>query len=78
MPRAELVEAERRADELRAKLRQRRGTTKRLRVRNQQLQRQTQRAQAEAHRARAALAASASLPRRVVRRLRARSAEPSA
>jgi SAM-dependent methyltransferase len=70
VPRSELVEAENRAAELRAKLRQRRGTTTRLRA-------QVARARAEADEARAALAAGDSLPGRVVRRLRSRRADPS-
>ena len=78
VPRAELVEAERRAEELRDKLRRRRGTARRLRARNRKLREQAQRARAGADEARAALAARVSLPRRVVRRLlRSRRSEPS-
>jgi chromosome segregation ATPase len=77
VPRAELIEAEGVADELRARIRQRRGTAKRLRARNATLRDEVQRARADADEARAALAARASLPRRVIRRLRSRRAEPS-
>ena len=77
VPRAELIEAEAGTEELKARLRQRRGTAQRLRARNAKLRGETQRASAEADEARAALAARASLPRRVVRRLRSRRARPS-
>ena len=75
--REELNEAERRIEELQATLRHRRGKTKRLRAWNQNLRADAQRARAEADAARSALAARASLPRRLVRRLRARRAESS-
>jgi 2-polyprenyl-3-methyl-5-hydroxy-6-metoxy-1,4-benzoquinol methylase len=77
VPRAELNQAERRAEELRAKLRQRRGTRQRLRAWNAKLREQAQQARAEADEARAALAARVSLPRRVVRRLRSGRAKSS-
>jgi ubiquinone/menaquinone biosynthesis C-methylase UbiE len=77
VPRSELIEAEGANEELRARLRQRRGTAKRLRARNAKLREQAERASAEADEARAALAARVSLPRRVVRRLRSRRASSS-
>ena len=77
VPLAELTEAEREAEQLRAKLRKRRGTAQRLRAKNRQLRKQAREAMAEAEEARATLAARVSLPRRVVRRLRSRRATPS-
>jgi predicted nucleic acid-binding Zn-ribbon protein len=74
VPRTELVEAQRRADELRDRLRHRRGTAKRVRGRNRALRELALRTRGEAEEARAALQAGASLPRRLVRRLRARRA----
>ena len=74
VPRAELIEAEARTAELKALLRRRRGTTKRLRERNEKLRAAALQARAEADQAAAALAARVSLPRRVVRRLRSRRA----
>jgi chromosome segregation ATPase len=78
VPLAQLNDAVDEAAKLQARLQQRRGTAKRLRAKNRTLRVQTRKARAEAAEARAALAARASLPRRVVRRLRAaRRAEPS-
>ena len=74
VPRAELIEAENRTNEVRARLRRHRGTAQRLRAKNAHLREQVQRARAEADQARAA---RVSLPRRVVRRLRSRRAKPS-
>ncbi len=76
VPLAELAEAERQAEQLRARLRRRRGTAQRLRAKNRKLRAQARRARAEAEQARAALATRVSLPRRVVRRLRSRRAAP--
>jgi chromosome segregation ATPase len=77
VPLTELTKAERQAEQLQARLDKRRGTARRLRAKNRQLREQTRRARAEADDLRAALAARVSLPRRVVRRLRSRRAEPS-
>jgi 2-polyprenyl-3-methyl-5-hydroxy-6-metoxy-1,4-benzoquinol methylase len=70
VPRSELVAAERRAEELRAILRRRRGKTRRLRTSLQQLEQEAERARTDAEEARAALAAGASVPRRAARWLR--------
>jgi SAM-dependent methyltransferase len=77
VPLAELAKAERETEQLAAKLRNRRGTARRLRVKNRELREQTRRARVEADEARAALAARVSLPRRALRRLRSRRAQPS-
>jgi chromosome segregation ATPase len=77
VPLAQLNDAVRDAAKLQARLRRRQGTAERLRAKNRSLREQTRRARDEAAEARAALAARVSLPRRVVRRLRARRAEPS-
>jgi chromosome segregation ATPase len=77
VPLAQLNDAVDEAANLQARLQRRRGTAKRLRAKNRTLRERTRRARAEAAAARAALDARVSLPRRVVRRLRARRAEPS-
>ena len=77
VPLSQLNDAVREATRLRARLQRRRGTAKRLRAKNRSLRERTRRAQAEAADARAELAARVSLPRRVVRRVRAKRAGPS-